>query len=120
MREALDFAGIAEYIGKLPDGVDTFCTKNFDENGVNFSGGEQQKLTIARAVRRCADVVIMDEPNSALDALSESRLSENMRALAESKLLLLISHRLAMSRFCKHIVVLDNGEIIEEAHIQNS
>ncbi|NLZ36258.1 MAG: ABC transporter ATP-binding protein [Clostridiales bacterium] len=114
MREALDFAGIAEYIGKLPDGIDTFCTKNFDENGVNFSGGEQQKLTIARAVWRCADVVIMDEPNSALDALSESRLSENMRALAESKLLLLISHRLSMSRFCNHIVVLDNGEIIEE------
>ena len=114
LKAALEFADIAERIFELPDGTGTFCTRNFDENGVNFSGGEQQKLCVARAIYRNADVVIMDEPNAALDALSEKALSDNIRELAKSKLVLLISHRLSMSRFCSHVVVLENGEILEE------
>lgn len=114
MHRALLFAGIAERIASLPDGTETFCGKSFDDNGINFSGGEQQKLTIARAIYKTANVVIMDEPNSALDPLSEKTLSENLRELAKSKLLFLISHKLSMSRFCNHILVLEHGEILEE------
>lgn len=114
LSAALDFAGLNRVFDGGEATVDSFCGMDFDEAGINFSGGEQQKLCIARAVYRDADALIMDEPNSALDALSEKELSDNLRALSQEKMLLLISHRLSMSRFCNHIAVLENGRLVEE------
>ena len=109
---AAQSAGADEVAAKLPNGYDTQLTRRF-EGGVELSGGEWQKVALARGFVRDAALVIMDEPTAALDAEAEYRLFEQFRELVRGKTALIISHRFSTVRMADHIVVLDEGRIIE-------
>ncbi len=109
---ALKKAHIWERVQQLPRGMDTYLHKDF-EDGVEMSGGEMQKLAIARAFYKDAPVVILDEPTAALDPLAEQEIYRQFNDLALNKTALYISHRMSSSRFCDHVVVFDGGQIAE-------
>ena len=88
-------------------------TKNFDIEGVELSGGENQKLACARAYLKDSPLVILDEPTASLDPISESQLYQRFGNILNGKTAVYISHRLASSKFCDSIIVLDKGQIIE-------
>lgn len=112
--ESLDKAGLSYKIDQLPDGIDTQMTKNIKEDGTLFSGGENQKLAIARALyKKNSYALIMDEPTAALDALAEEKIYSRLDKISEGKTLIFISHRLASTRFCDKIMLLDGGKISE-------
>ena len=111
---ALEKAGFAKRLKKLPKGLDTQVTAEFDEEGVNFSGGESQKIAISRAFFKDADILIMDEPSSALDPIAEYELNKAMESAAEGKTVFYISHRLSTTRDADRIIMLENGRIVEE------
>ena len=85
-------------------------------DGINLSGGEAQKVAIARALYKDAPFVILDEPTSALDPISEAEIYENFSTLIENKTAIYISHRMSSCRFCEEIVVLDHGNIVERGN----
>ena len=87
--------------------------KNFDIEGVELSGGENQKLACARAYLKDSPLVILDEPTASLDPISESQLYQRFGNILNGKTAVYISHRLASSKFCDSIIVLDKGQIIE-------
>lgn len=111
---ALERSGLSPKIAELPDWIDTEVTREFAENGANFSGGECQKLAIARAFMKAADLIILDEPSSALDPMSEYELNHTMMAAANDKTVIFISHRLSTTIMADRIYMLDSGELIEE------
>ena len=112
--ESLDKAGLSYKIDQLPQGIDTQMTKNIKEDGTLFSGGENQKLAIARALyKKNSYALIMDEPTAALDALAEEKIYSRLDKISEGKTLIFISHRLASTRFCDKIMLLDGGKIRE-------
>lgn len=112
--ESLDKAGLSYKLDQLPDGIDTQMTKNIKEDGTLFSGGENQKLAIARALyKKNSYALIMDEPTAALDALAEEKIYSRLDKISEGKTLIFISHRLASTRFCDKIMLLDGGKISE-------
>ena len=115
-EKALDiFAGLGftDTFAKLPAGFATQVTKEFDENGAGFSGGEAQKIAIARVLYSSADILILDEPSAALDPLSEYKLNELILSLSEEKSVIIISHRLSTTRMVDKIYMLEGGRIIE-------
>ena len=114
VTEALERSGFGERLATLEDGLYTPITTEFDEKGVNLSGGESQKVAIARAFYKQADILIMDEPSSALDPIAEYNLNKAMHAAAENKTVFYISHRLSTTRDADRIIMLENGRIIEE------
>lgn len=109
----LNKAGFKEDLERLKNGVDTNIYKNFDEKGVEFSGGQAQKIAIARALYKDSPIVILDEPTSALDPISEYEVYNSFNSLVEGKTAIYISHRLSSTRFSDHIAVFKDGEIIE-------
>jgi len=111
--ECLKKAGLWEAVEELPKNIDSYMTKLAHEDGVIFSGGQQQKLLLARALYKDAPVLILDEPTAALDPISESEVYENYSALSGGKTSLFVSHRLASTRFCDRILLLDGGRIAE-------
>lgn len=112
--ESLDKAGLSYKLDQLPQGIDTQMTKNIKEDGTLFSGGENQKLAIARALyKKNSYALIMDEPTAALDALAEEKIYSRLDKISEGKTLIFISHRLASTRFCDKIMLLDGGKISE-------
>lgn len=111
--ECLEQAGLGDKIRSLPKGIATPVLKVIDEAGVEFSGGENQKFALARALYKGAPIVILDEPTAALDALAEARLYEQFDALIGDRTAIYISHRLASTRFCDRVVVFESGRIIE-------
>lgn len=111
---ALQSSGFEEKLSALSMGVDTPLTKEFYDNGVNLSGGEEQKVAIARVFLRPFQYVIMDEPSSALDPISEYNLNQNMLEIAKDKTVIFISHRLSTTCMADRILMLENGEIIEQ------
>ena len=113
MNDILFDCGLNSRLEELPDGLDTYYSKEFDENGVNLSGGEKQKFSIARAVFKRGQILILDEPNSALDAISERNLFTGISKLGDGKITIFISHRLSASKFCDKIYVFNNGQISE-------
>lgn len=119
-RDIVDFAlrkvGLYKKIHETPLGIDTQLTKNFDNEGILLSGGEFQKLVIARALAINAPIVIMDEPSSALDPVSEREISDLLSTVFQNKLIFIISHRLSMTKKCDKIMVIDDGEIVEQGH----
>ena len=117
--EALERAGFSERLSKLPRGLDTQVTTEFDREGVNFSGGESQKVAISRAFYMNADILIMDEPSSALDPIAEYELNKAMRSAAKGKTVFYISHRLSTTRDADRILMLENGKIVEEGTHQS-
>lgn len=111
---ALNLAGFSERLQTLPKGIETQVTTEFDKEGVNFSGGESQKIAISRAFYKNADILIMDEPSSALDPLAEYELNKAMESAAEGKTVFYISHRLSTTRDADRILMLENGRVVEE------
>ena len=99
---------------KLPDGLFTQVTTEFDKKGMDFSGGESQKIAISRAFYKNADILIMDEPSSALDPIAEYELNKAMETAAKGKTVFYISHRLSTTRDADRIIMLERGRIIEE------
>ncbi len=112
VEQAAQWAGADEIAAKLPNGYDTPLTRKF-EGGVELSGGEWQKVALARGFVRDAALVILDEPTAALDAEAEYRLFEQFRELVVGKTALLISHRFSTVRMADHIIVLEEGQAIE-------
>ena len=114
VSECLKAAGLKEKIGSLAGGIDSKYDKTFWDDGISLSGGEQQKLLLARALYRGSPVVVLDEPTAALDPVSENRLYETYDEMMKGKSTIFISHRLASTRFCSHIVLIEDGSIVEE------
>ncbi len=114
VTSALVRAGFGERLKSLPKGLDTQVTAEFDKEGINFSGGESQKIAISRAFYKNADILIMDEPSSALDPLAEYELNKAMETAAKGKTVFYISHRLSTTRDADRIILLENGRIAEE------
>ena len=114
VESCLKKVGLWERIASLPYGIDTPMTRETEEQGVVLSGGQRQKLLMARALYRDAPVYILDEPTAALDPIAESETYEQFRTMADGKTVLYISHRLASTRFCDRIVLLENGRAAEE------
>lgn len=106
-------AGMQEKLNSLPDGVDTQLLKIIDDNGVDFSGGEKQKLALARALYKNAPVIVLDEPTAALDAIAEYNLYKSFNEIVGEKSAVYISHRLSSTRFCDGIAMFKAGEMIE-------
>jgi len=106
-------AGLWKRINSLEKGADTILFKIFDENGIEPSGGEQQKIAIARALFKKAPVVILDEPTAALDPVAEYEIYRQFHALVGGKTAIYISHRLSSCRFCDKIAVFGEGAIKE-------
>ena len=105
--------GLTEAFSKLKYGADTFIMKGFDDEGSELSGGQKQKLAIARALYKDAPIVILDEPTAALDPLAEYEIYNQFNTLVGGKTAIYISHRLSSCRFCDIIYVFVNGEIRE-------
>lgn len=106
----------SEKFQSLPDGYETQLTKEFSDNGVNLSGGEAQKLALARVLYSSADVIILDEPSSALDPIAEYELNKAVTELSGDKTVIIISHRLSTTRFVDKIYMLEGGKIIEQGN----
>lgn len=107
-------AGLGAKIDALPNGIHTKLNKKVHENGTELSGGEAQKLMLARALYKDAPLLILDEPTAALDPIAESKIYTEFNVMAKNKTSLFISHRLASTSFCDRIILLENGHITEE------
>lgn len=116
VMQALYYSGFHEKLKQLPAGLSTELTTEFEESGIDLSGGESQKLAIARAFYKDAGMVILDEPSSALDPIAEYQLNEAMAKAAQQKSVVFISHRLSTTRNADRIVMLEQGRIIEEGN----
>lgn len=114
VNAAIEKGGFAERLETLSGGLSTDLTTEFEENGVNLSGGEEQKLAVARVFYKDANLIILDEPSSALDPIAEYHLNHSMLTAAENKSVVFISHRLSTTRIADRIYMLENGRIIEE------
>jgi ATP-binding cassette subfamily B protein/ATP-binding cassette subfamily C protein len=113
LYHALEKAGLKDRIDKLEQGIETSIYKNFDKEGVELSGGENQKMAIARAIYKDSPIVILDEPTAALDPYAEFEIYTRFNDLVSNKTAIYISHRLSSCRFCDHIAVFDHGELVE-------
>lgn len=114
VNKCIELSGLKEKINELENGVNTNMLKSLDKEGVVFSGGQVQKLMLARCLYKNSPIVVLDEPTSALDALAESEIYEKYSELIENKTSIFISHRLSSTKFCDRIIMLENGKIIEE------
>lgn len=106
-------AGLIEKINSLPNGIDSRLMKGIFDDSIEMSGGEKQKLMLARALYKDAPVIVLDEPTAALDPIAENELYLKYNELTAHKTSVYISHRLASTRFCDRIIYLENGEIVE-------
>lgn len=111
--ESLERVGLKEKVQGFEKGLDQMMLKIIEEDGTEFSGGEQQKLAIARALYKNANMVIMDEPTAALDALAEAEIYQNFSELIQGKTAVYISHRLASTKFCDKIALFDREGLCE-------
>ncbi len=113
VMSALEKSMFTDKLKSLKDGLNTVLTREFDENGTLLSGGEQQKVAIARAFYKNAELIILDEPSSALDPDAEYRLNRSIAEYAEDKTVIFISHRLSTTRSADRIYMFDSGELVE-------
>lgn len=114
LYDCLDKAGVKERVEQMPNKENSIVYKDFDENGIEISGGEAQKLALARALYKDAPFVILDEPTSALDPISEFEIYQRFNNFVGDKTAIYISHRLSSCRFCNNILVFDNGRIVQQ------
>lgn len=112
-EECLIDAGFGDKLKELPCGISTEILKIIHDDGVDLSGGEKQKLALARALYKDAPVVVLDEPTAALDALAESKLYNDFDKLIGGKTAVYISHRLSSTQFCSNVAMFKNGEMVE-------
>lgn len=110
---ALDAAGFSEKLASLEKGIDTVLTREFDDKGTNLSGGEAQKVAIARVFAKPFEIIIMDEPSSALDPIAEYELNRAITEYAADKTVIFISHRLSTTRMADRIYMFADGELSE-------
>lgn len=112
-KKCLKQAGFGERLSSLPKGLDTCLYKDFEEDGVEVSGGEAQKIAIARALYKDAPFIVLDEPTAALDPIAEAEIYSGFNEIVGDKTAIYISHRLSSCRFCDEIAVFDNGTIVQ-------
>ena len=113
VNDAVKKAGLSSLAARMPYGNETYLTKEFDKTGVNISGGEAQKLAIARALYHDTPFVILDEPTAALDPIAESEVYAKFDELIGTKTAVYISHRLSSCQFCNDILVIDDGKAVQ-------
>lgn len=106
-------AGLGDKMDKLEKGIDTELLKVLYDDGVDLSGGEKQKLALARALYKGSDIIVLDEPTAALDALAEYRLYKSFNGLVGNRTAVYISHRLSSTRFCDRVAMFKDGEMTE-------
>lgn len=111
--KATKIAGVDKKIDSLKDKYETMLTRDLEDDGIELSGGESQKLAIARAIYKNAPLYILDEPTSALDPLAEAEIYQNFNEVVGGNSVIYISHRLSSTKFCDKVIVLDNGKIKE-------
>jgi ATP-binding cassette subfamily B protein len=109
----LERAGLGQRVSTLERGIETPLYRNYENDGIDVSGGEAQKLAIARALYKDAPFIILDEPTAALDPLAEAEVYNQFNQIVENKTAIYISHRLSSCRFCENILVFDKGEIVQ-------
>lgn len=114
INEVLEQSGLSEKINSYEKGIHTNLLKIFDKEGIDLSGGEKQRLAMARALYKDGKVVILDEPTVALDALAEDRMYREFENMIYGKTAVFISHRLGSTRFCDKIAMFEDGTIVEE------
>lgn len=113
LERALALSGLAEKVESLPEKENTLLLKGIQEKGIELSGGERQKLALARALYKDGGIVVLDEPTAALDSIAESGIYQKYSELTAGRTAIFISHRLASTRFCDSILVLEEGRIVE-------
>lgn len=113
VRDAASAGGAYSFIDELPHGMDTPLTRMFEEDGIELSGGQWQKLAISRAFYKDSEILILDEPTAALDAIAEEEVYNKFAGLSKNKITVFVSHRLSSATSASKIVVIDSGEIAE-------
>lgn len=116
MKNVLNMSGLMKKLDSLPKGRKTLLVKSIYNEAVDLSGGEMQKLILARALYKGAPVIILDEPTAALDPIAENEIYEKYNDLTKGHTSIFISHRLSSTRFCNRIIFMENGSIIEEGN----
>jgi len=114
VMKCLKDAGFEDNLKKMPQGLETYLYTDYGENGVNISGGEAQKLAIARALYKDAPFIILDEPTAALDPVTEAEIYSKFNDIVGDKTAIYISHRLSSCRFCDEIIVFNEGAVIQQ------
>ena len=114
VRQALTDAGFGDRLAKMPDGLDTMLYREFAEDGVDVSGGEAQKIAIARALYKDAPFMILDEPTAALDPVAEAEIYSRFNEIAGDRTSVYISHRLSSCKFCDLITVFHDGRVVQQ------
>lgn len=114
IKQALTDSGLMSRVDRLTSGLNTELTTEFSKEGVNLSGGESQKLAIARVFYKNAGLMILDEPSSALDPIAEYQINHAMLKATNDKTVIFISHRLSTTRLADRIIMLENGRIVEQ------
>lgn len=114
IKECIDYAGLSDTIDKLPKGLNAHIGREVYLDGVLLSGGQMQRLMLARALYKNGPILLLDEPTAALDPLAESEIYQKYSDMANNKTSLFISHRLASTRFCDRIILIKDGGINEE------
>lgn len=114
LLKCIEKSGLSERARKLPNGIDTAIYRELDDSGIELSGGEGQKLALARAMYKESRLLILDEPTSNLDPIAEYEFFQRLSDFSGGKPTLFISHRLSSTRFCDRILVLENGSVIEQ------
>ena len=113
-EKVINEIGLGDVVQKLPEGMQSFLTQRYSEKGIELSGGENQKLAIARALYRNAPFVILDEPTSALSPQNEYEIYKSLEKLTKEKTVLYISHRLSSCTICDNVLVFEHGKLIEQ------
>lgn len=114
VKDCLRKAGFGERLAEMKDGADTYLTRQRNDNGVDISGGEAQKIAIARALYKNAPFVLLDEPTAALDPLAEAEVYARFHSIVGGRTAVYISHRLSSCRFCDKILVFSEGRIVQQ------
>ena len=112
--QCIDKAGLTEKIQSLPKGIETHLGRRVFKDGVEFSGGQTQRLMLARALYKNAPILVLDEPTAALDPIAENDIYQKYNDMTHGRTSFFISHRLASTRFCDRIIFVDGGKITEE------
>ena len=114
--ETLRELGMADKVSNLQNALDTQVMKNLYDDGVEFSGGEKQRLCLARAMYKEGGIIVLDEPTSPLDALAEKKIYEGFGKIVKGKTTLFVSHRLSSNRLCDNIIFLENGRVTAQGN----
>lgn len=112
--DCLNKAGFSEKLAQMPEGIETYLYKDYDDNGVDVSGGEAQKIAIARALYKDAPFIILDEPTAALDPIAEAEIYGKFDEIVGDKTAIYISHRLSSCKFCDEIAVFHEGAVVQQ------